>query len=74
MLLFDNSIMMHRRKMDPVLYGELPEMKKRLHTRIGHRVTGDYAGYEDYNCFYQEEYHAHRQVTIDKLLSGSWKN
>jgi len=74
MLLFDNSIMMHRRKMDPVMYGELPEMTKRLHTRIGHRVTGDYAGYEDYNCFYQEEYRAHRQVTIDKLLSGSWKN
>ena len=66
--------MMHRRKMDPTLYGELSEMTKRLHTRIGHRVTGDYAGHEDYNGFLQDEYRAYRQQTIDKLLTGSWKN
>lgn len=74
MLLFDNSVMMHRRKMDPNLYGTHETMKARLHTRIGHRVTGDYAGYENYNGFLQEEYRSYRQVTVDKLLSGSWKN
>ena len=74
MLLFDNSVMMHRRKMDPTMYSELDVMSKRLHVRVGHRITGDYAGHEDYNGFSQPEYHAYRQQTIDKLLSGSWKN
>lgn len=73
LLLFDNSVMMHRRKMDKQ-YSELEAMSKRLHTRVGHRITGDYAGYEDYNGFSQPEFHAYRQQTVDKLLSGSWKN
>jgi hypothetical protein len=74
MLLFDNSVMMHRRKMDPKLYGVREDMTARLHVRIGHRITGDYAEHEDYNGFTQPEFREYRQQTIDKLLSGSWKN
>jgi alpha-ketoglutarate-dependent taurine dioxygenase len=74
LLLFDNSVMMHRRKMDPNLYSEIEVMSNRLRERIGHRITGDYAEHIDYNGFSQPEFRAYRQQTIDKLLSESWKN
>jgi alpha-ketoglutarate-dependent taurine dioxygenase len=67
MIVFDNSTCLHMRKLDQNL-----DMTSRLHERIGHRVTGDHNGYEDYNCFIQEEFRAKRQITIDKI-TDKWQ-
>ena len=59
MVLFDNTVTMHMRKIKENL-----NLKSELHERLGYRNVGDYAGMEDYNPFLQTEFREKR----DKLM------
>lgn len=73
MALWDNSIVMHRRKLTKK-YQDYDKLCERLSQRICYRFSGDYTGYENYNCYSQPEFYEKRQKTIDKILTGSWEN
>jgi hypothetical protein len=70
MVLFDNTVTMHMRKVKDNL-----DLKSELHERLGYRNVGDYAGLEDYNPFLQQEFQEKREKLmriIRKINQVGW--
>jgi alpha-ketoglutarate-dependent taurine dioxygenase len=68
LLVFDNTICVHMRKLRDDI-----NMVEKLHKRVGHRLTGDYTNHVDWNGFIQQEFKDYRQATINKLLDPNLK-
>lgn len=70
MVLFDNTVTMHMRKVKENL-----NLKSELHERLGYRNVGDYSGMEDYNPFLQTEFQEKRNKlmkVIRKINNTGW--
>jgi len=70
MVLFDNTVTMHMRKVKENL-----NLKSELHERLGYRNVGDYSGMEDYNPFLQTEFQEKRNKVmkiIRKINKIGW--
>ena len=70
MVLFDNTVTMHMRKVKENL-----DLKSELHERLGYRNVGDYTGHEDYNPFLQDYFIEKRNKVmkvIRKINQTGW--
>lgn len=70
MVLFDNTVTMHMRKIKENL-----NLKEELHERVVYRNVGDYTGLEDYNPFLQQEFQQKREKSmgiIRKINQTGW--
>jgi hypothetical protein len=70
MVLFDNTVTMHMRKIKENL-----NLKLELQKRLGYRNVGEYAGHELYNPFLHEEFKEkrdHLMNLVQKLRPVNW--
>jgi alpha-ketoglutarate-dependent taurine dioxygenase len=65
LLLFDNSITVHRR-----LFQKQVDVSNRMLERIAYRFSGDYAGCRDWNGYLLPEFRSIKQKFIDQFISG----